>query len=353
MIKRFLITLGILIAFVCTVAVVTARDIQALDPSFPTRTPTPDPNQPPPNPTATADNSGNPGNPPPPEATSTTESGSTAPTATVPASGTGVASPTTTGIGVSTSTPTPPGLLGGTLQASQAGRGGCTDTPYAEAIRRTIVYAGPGTTFGPVATLLTDEMRPIVGRAAYATWWQILLTDEMVGWVADVDVNEYGNTALVPIVEPPAIGGATPTRGTPWNPTPLPLLTCVPTPTPTATPTTSPTAVSAQSESSSPSAGEGAAESASAPTGEPAGMVMAEINDTPVPLADSGAPVAEEGVAQGAGLSSRGTGASRTASPTSATNLILPLGGLALIAGGIILALLSRKRGGETTGETK
>jgi hypothetical protein len=51
-------------------------------------------------------------------------------------------------------------------------------------------------------------------------------------------------------------------------------------------------------------------------------------------------------VATGSGVTSRGAEDSRAAAPTSPVNLILPIAGLALIGGGIILALLARNKPG-------
>ena len=73
-------------------------------------------------------------------------------------------------------------------------------------------------------------------------------------------------------------------------------------------------------------------------------MVPAEIVATPVAQGQLAAGDASDS-ASGPGMVSRSSGASRTASPTSVTNLILPLAGLALIAVGIVLALAARKRG--------
>ncbi|MBP6015968.1 MAG: hypothetical protein KA586_04550 [Candidatus Promineofilum sp.] len=320
--KRFSVFFPILI--VCLLmGAARLSSVRAFDPSFPTRTPTPDGDSQPPNPTATP---GDPGNPPPPP-TSTLPPGATtsAQTATVtpPAAGT-----------LPAMTPT---VLGGTLRAN-VGLGDCSDTPYVRALDHLVVYGGPGINFGPVTTQEAQEMRPITGRAGFATWWQIQVKTGTLGWVTDAEVDEFGNTALVPIVAPPTLNGATPTPGIAWNPTPLPLLTCVPTPTPSATPThtSSPTTVGGVV----PGTDEGDDVPAAAD------MVSAEIVATPVQAVQSQSSSSDAENAPGTGLTSRGSDASRAASPTSVTNLILPLLGLALIAGGIVLALLSRNRGG-------
>jgi hypothetical protein len=77
-------------------------------------------------------------------------------------------------------------------------------------------------------------------------------------------------------------------------------------------------------------------------------MVAAEVGTTPaesVVGGETGQPADE--TAQGSGVSSRGSETARAETATSTTNLILPLAGLALISGGILLALLTRRSGGE------
>lgn len=346
MLKRVHITLSFIAMLLAALATVRPAAIRAYDPSFPTRTPTPGSEQPPENPTSPPTDPGapgNPGNPPPTE---------TPPA--VPGSGTVQPAQTSTAApGGATGTTTPAAILGGTIRANPGGRGECSDTPYIQALDRLIVYGGPGMDYGPVSTLEADEMRPIAGRAAYAEWWQIQVKPNLVGWVQDRDVAEFGNTALVPVVAPPAINGATPTPGAPWNPTPLPLLTCVPTPTPTATPTATATIATGAGAGANTAGGDQGAASpsdanAAAPdsNGSESEMVSAEIIATPLSADQSPAVTTNDPEAslEGAGMTSRGSTASRAASPTSMTNLILPLAGLGLIAAGIVLALASRKR---------
>ena len=334
--KHISITLFLAITLAFAGAAARFQSAWAFDPSFPTRTPTPGSGQPP-NPTATSADPGN----PPPAPTQTTDPGSTVPAPT----GTNVASGTV----VATEMAMPTVGLGGTVRVNPGGAGECSDTPYIRATERLIVYGGPGADFGPVATLDEEEMRPITGRAGFAQWWQIQVKPNMLGWVTDAEVDEFGNTALVPVVSPPAINGATPTPGTPWNPTPLPLLTCVPTPTPTATPTG--TATPAAPDSAGDSSGDAAV--ANPQGGDAAGMVLAEIEATPIMVNEEQASPPQQDSASGTGLTSRGSDASRAAAPTSMTNLLLPLAGLTLIAGGIVLALLSRNRGGQKAGQSE
>lgn len=334
--KHVLMTVSFIVALLIALAVSQPRVIQAFDPSFPTRTPTPGPGGSTAEPTATSADPGEPGNPgnPSPTGTSPSAPGGGSPQP-IPSSAPGV--PGTSVLG----TPIPTVVPGGTIRVNPGGSGECSDMPYIRALDQLVVYGGPGVDFGPVSTLEIDEMRPITGRAAYAEWWQILVKPDMIGWVQDREVEEFGNTALVPIAEPPAINGATATPGIPWNPTPLPLLTCVPTPTPTATPTATGTIAA-------PGGGEETGASAPESEAQP-DMVPAEIVATPVSQGQPAAGGETGDSAAGPGMASRGSSASRATSPTSVTNLLLPLVGLALIAVGIMLALASRKQVGAKT----
>src|SRR5690606_15656316 len=120
---------------------------------------------------------------------------------------------------------------------------------------------------------------------------------------------------------------------------------CVPTPTPTITPTGSatpqPTSTDNPEGAGAPAGGD---TTGAPPVDTSADMVSAEVLATPISQQETSAQLSNE-ESQVTGLNSRGSETFRAASPTSATNLILPLIGLALIAGGIVLALLSRNRG--------
>lgn len=359
MFKRNLFTILMALVMVFVLAGIPAVWAQTIPP----RTPTPNPNQPSPQPSAT---SANPGASPSPNATepsgpgpgTTPDAGSTTapgaspatavPTTAAPGSGPGLPAATAPSSqpGTGPGGVNPPGAGGnvpGTGQQSGTGAAGtCDETPYVKAIATVTVFAGPGTDYPVVAELGAEDMRPIIGRPFYAQWWQIQFNQETAGWVADAEVDEYGNTALVPVVDTPPINGNTPTPGAIWNPTPLPLLTCVPTPTPTSTPTSETSTADA-----SPSGGSGTQGDAQpTPT---VGMVSAEIGGS-APVTGETAVTADG--PSGSGISSRSSEVSRAASPTSTMNLILPLAGLALIGGGIILALTSRKQSGAKTDTT-
>ncbi len=354
----------VLMALIIALVFAGIPTVWAQDPTIPTRTPTPDPNQPDPEPSPTSDD---PGESPPPEATEPSDPDpdpgpgpGASPTSGSPGSGPGSPTATTAssapGAGPGGASTAVPGS--GTPAAGQRPGtgviGACDETPYVKAIAVLNVHAGPGDDYPVVAELGAEDMRPIIGRGYYAQWWQIQFDETTIGWVADAEVDEYGNTALVPLVVAPPINGNIPTPGAIWNPTPLPLLTCVPTPTPTSTSTPSPTPTSAGATGASTaggggvtgSTGGGDSQTQNDPQVTPTvGMVSAEVGDS--------APVApEEAASSGLGVSSRNSEASRAASPTSTVNLILPLAGLALISGGIILALVSRKQGGANTDTT-
>jgi hypothetical protein len=88
-----------------------------------------------------------------------------------------------------------------------------------------------------------------------------------------------------------------------------------------------------------------------------AGSAVTETAAAVVESAATAAPateVATSGEATGGlGLESRGAEAARANSPTNTLNLLLPLAGVALIAGGILLALMTRIRGPKTPDEPK
>ncbi len=144
--------------------------------------------------------------------------------------------PTSTGSGPqATATPivNPPTPSGGFLPTAQP----CDLEPTIISLANGInVRFGPGTNYESVGQLKFKEVRPIIGRAADTSWWQIILVDGTVGWVADSVVETNGYIGLVAVVDPPELeDGNTPTPGTPWSPTPFPGCTAPPTPSPAAT----------------------------------------------------------------------------------------------------------------------
>jgi hypothetical protein len=327
--KRILISLLTGVIVLGAIAVGVGRPVYAQDPTIPTRTPTPDPNQPPPPPappTATSEPDGG-GSTPPPTATQPSPPANTATATSVP-----VVVATTT----ATATATAIGPGDGTVSGEAVDS--CLTPPIVRAIDLALVHAGPGEDYPVVGSLPAGTERLITGRAEFATWWQILLiADEpqLLGWVADAAVDEFGDTGSVPLVEPPLLNGVAPTPGAPWRPTPLPPA-CTPTPSPTptatatATPTATPTATTTPSEAP---AGVATGDAQTGDGGSPAELSSQGATDgkqlAPGETADaSAAEVAQPGGSDSSGLSS----------------LLVPMLGIALIAGGIIIALVSRAR---------
>ncbi len=109
----------------------------------------------------------------------------------------------------------------------------CGDPPTITTLTTANVYDGPGSDYPVSETLKAKEVRPIVGRAAYATWWLIQLDGKFKqAWISDKAGTVQGYTGNVPIISAPSINGASPTPGDEWDPTPAPI--CTPTPTPSS-----------------------------------------------------------------------------------------------------------------------
>jgi hypothetical protein len=246
---------------------------------------------------------------------------------------------------------------GGGASTSQGGIPGddaCDETPYILTLSRITVHAGPGIDYPVVTTLEKDEIRPIIGRAGFTTWWQIQVRPRLAGWVLDEEVNEIGNTALVPIVEPPMLNGVAPTPGAPWNPTPAPFVPCSPvaTSTPEGLPAETATVeatvmMAAGSSSDSGDSSQQSAASSSAETaaeGEQGQVAVGGGGDENSPAAQAAAGVSERGLSASLNEGSDNSG--------SSLNLILPLAGIALIAAGILVALLTRTRSGSAPADS-
>lgn len=179
------------------------------------------------------------------------------------------------------------------------------------------VRLGPGTDYEAVGQLTYAEVRPIMGRAADAAWWQIQLPDGILGWVADEVVQVNGNPTNVPIVPAPLLGDATVTPGAPWQPTPPAIC---PTETPTAVlPTDTPEVVEAEVQVVDPLATVTESASASEPTTppEPEESPTATATATPITLATSASAPATDG---GEGGSAGGTTGSSTLSSSGGSS---------------------------------
>lgn len=219
--------------------------------TIPTRTPKPEtqPTSPPPEPTddngggGGGNNNPNPTNPPPqetapPEATSPPPVGATStavlpsPTATSFAVVPPAASATPTATAVVTVSPSPTVVLLGTPLAFPAGAlpfptaVACSRPPTFQARpgAAASVYAGPGETYEVTGLVGPGQARPIIGRAAFVSWWLVQLDRTgQSGWVMDEAGQVQGDTGRVSIVSAPDLAGAVPTPGAaPWVPTPNP-----------------------------------------------------------------------------------------------------------------------------------
>lgn len=283
--------------------------------TIPTRTPTPSETEPPPTP--------EPGDDP----TETPQPQPSEPAATLPSAS---ATATVTAI---TPVETP---IGGYLPTAE----GCSYNPTVFAANGPVtVRRGPGTDYKPAGTMLYLEVRPIVGRADSAPWWQIVMGDGELRWVADSVVIVGGYTGFVPIVPaPPLTDGSTPTPSAEiWSPTPNPVCTPVPpSPTPSLTPipsnTPAPTSAEPASTATIPAgqleidkgdileetatANEPTATTTSQPESTAAGTTVAVLIPTPAPL-----PTA----------------------PESSPIPWIPLAGVGLILAGVVMFIIRRR----------
>lgn len=62
------------------------------------------------------------------------------------------------------------------------------------------IRAGPGLGYEVIGALNADTVKPIVGRNAEASWWQIEITDNQLGWVAN-SVVQANHTQAVPVIQ--------------------------------------------------------------------------------------------------------------------------------------------------------
>lgn len=201
-----------------------------------TRTSTPEPQPPTPIPPTATQSSGGGGNPNP----------TTAPTATdIPNTATPTLVPVTL-----VATP-----VGGFIPTAVS----CSSSPTVQAKNTTRVRSGPGTDYDIIGQLVYLETRPIVGRAANATWWVIQFANNEIGWVSNAVVNVDGNTSGIPLVGAPPINGEEPTPEPLWEPTPNPDCPITPTATPsstakpTKTPVNTPTVAATDTKTPQPS----------------------------------------------------------------------------------------------------
>ena len=198
--------------------------------------------------------------------------------------------------------------------------GPCGEPPTFTTLTKANVYLGPGSDYPASDTLGAKEVRPIVGRAAYATWWLIQLDGKFSqGWISDKAGTVQGYTGNVLVIVAPAINGTFPTPGSEWDPTPAPA--CLPTPTPTGESAVvsgivayGDGAVNAQS-----------AESAEAPSSSAQGSEIENVSsEQRSQIAEAARPL-------------------EVPSTTTPTPNLLPIAGLVLVIAAIIVALFLRR----------
>jgi serine/threonine-protein kinase len=139
------------------------------------------------------------------------------PTATLTETPLPTDTPTSTASATSTPTDAPTATLTPTLTNTPIHT---PATPFVEAVREVVVRGGPGSQYPQVGLLPAEWRLDISGVSEDGAWYQVVLPDRTLGWVASAAalVNTGGNLAAVPIVPAPT---DTPTH----------------TPQPTATPT--------------------------------------------------------------------------------------------------------------------
>ncbi len=76
------------------------------------------------------------------------------------------------------------------------------------------VRAGPGINYGVIGTLNPNTRMPVVGRNNNASWWQIKISGEKTGWVAN-SVVQASHTEGVPLAEAAAAPAAPPPAAQP------------------------------------------------------------------------------------------------------------------------------------------
>jgi serine/threonine-protein kinase len=137
---------------------------------------------------------------------------------------------------------------------------GTPATPFVVAGRELVARIGPATFYPQIALLPADTPLTLIGISEDGNWFQLLLPDGQVGWLAVSNfVTPFGNLNVVPFAQAPTntpLPTDTPSNtpeptstplptDTPSN-TPQPTATLIPptaTETPTATPTATPTEI--------------------------------------------------------------------------------------------------------------
>ena len=149
--------------------------------------------------------------------------------------------PTLTSTVTATPSDTPTATFTSTEQPSATPTASLTPTPlvpFVRALRDIVVRGGPASDYPQIAVLQSGQKLNILGVSADGGWYQLLLNDGSLGWVASFApfIETAGNVAAVPIAPPPTL---TPTNT--FTPTYTATVTPLPTRTPTATITPSST----------------------------------------------------------------------------------------------------------------
>lgn len=116
-----------------------------------------------------------------------------------------------------------------------------TETPVVAPVAtakfdRINLRAGPANSYGRAGQVVLGQKCTVIGRNQQSSWWEILCSDTVQGWIDSRLVRVAGDVTKVPITEPTIMIIVTPTI--------TPTATLLPTPTamPTATPASPPTA---------------------------------------------------------------------------------------------------------------
>ncbi len=174
----------------------------------------------------------------------------TAPTLTATATPTDTDTPTPTKTNTPTTTPTATNTPSNTPTPTFTNTPTATNTPtpatpVVQALRSVVVRTGPGTQFAVLGNVSADEELILIGISEDGGWFQVIMPDGMVGWLAasSASAAAFGNLRDVPVALAPT---NTPSR------TPIPTNTATATATatytttstPTSTPSNTPTATS-------------------------------------------------------------------------------------------------------------
>ena len=208
----------------------------------------------------------------------------------------------------------------------------CTEPPTIRALDTVNVRTGPGSENEVFEQLVFLEVRPIIGRSQYTSWWLIELRDNSNGWVIDEVVAVSGYIGNVPIADLNSVGDQTSAPTSTWAPTVEPQCTPLPTHTVTPSPTKTPAQETAGPEVTRTTTETPAAEEIpQTPTEDQETLLSAEAPVSPSPEKTTSIDVSQE-VTEG------GDSVSEAAGEGFNFNLLLFIG-LGLILVGIVIYL--------------